>query len=219
MVALVDVPVLARGVFDYDTVDSGLLLVRLLAGLPVGALLGGWLAPRLGRGWTAGTGFALAGLAFWLMAGWGVHELQTAAWPASAQLFVCGLGLGIVIAPLSTAVLDLADPSRHGLAGSLLVLARTLGMVLGLASLTAFGLSRFQRIFLERRCDTPAAGGDLRSQLAAFEACARGALLQEYREVFWVAAAVCVLGAAVALLALGVSRRTPGRGPRAAAPA
>ena len=219
MVALVDVPVLARGVFDLDTVQSGLLLVRLLAGLPVGALLGGWLASRLGRHWTAGAGLALAGLAFWLMSGWGVHQLQAAAWQATSELFLCGLGLGIVIAPLSAAVLDLADPGRHGLAGSLVVLARTLGMVLGLASLTAFGLSRFQRIFLDRRCDAPAAGGSLRSQLAAFEACARGALLQEYREVFWVAAGVCLLGALLAALTLRSLRPAPEPEPRAAGPA
>jgi len=197
MVALVDIPVLARGVFDLSTQDSGLLLIRLLLGVPVGALLGGWLGSRLSRRWTACAGLVLAAAAFALMSGWRVDELKTSNWPASVELFLCGLGFGLVIAPLTAAVLDLTDPSQHGLASSLVVLARTLGMVIGLASLTAFGLSRFQRIFAERSCDSVSSSGGLRAQLTAFENCVRGALLQEYREVFLVAAAICLLGAVV----------------------
>jgi MFS family permease len=217
MIALVDVPVLARGVFDLDTLHSGLLLVRLLAGLPVGALLGGWLAGRVGRHWIAAGGLALAALAFGLMSSWGLSELQTAAWRATAELFLCGLGFGLVIAPLSAAVLDLADPRHHGLASSLVVLSRTLGMVIGLASLTAFGLSRFQRVFVERRCDAISSSGGLRAQLDAFEACVRGALLQEYREVFWIVAGLCLAGALLALLTLRVSREERRPAHRAAA--
>ena len=218
MVALVDVPVLARGVFDLNTLDSGLLLVRLLLGLPVGAILGGWLGGRLGRRWTVGLGMVLAAAAFALMSGWGVDELKTSGWQASLELFLCGLGFGLVIAPLSAAVLDLTDPSQHGLASSLVVLSRTLGMVIGLASLTAFGLSRFQRIFADRSCDSIVSGGGLRAQLTAFENCVRGALLQEYREIFLLTAAICLLGALLALLTLGTSReRLPE--PHAAAPA
>jgi MFS family permease len=218
MVALVDVPVLARGVFDLNTLDSGLLLVRLLLGLPVGALLGGWLGMRLGRRWTVGLGMVLAAAAFALMSGWGVNQLKTSSWQASLELFLCGFGFGLVIAPLSAAVLDLTDPSQHGLASSLVVLSRTLGMVIGLAALTAFGLSRFQRIFADRSCDSIASSGGLRAQLTAFENCVRGALLQEYREIFLLAAAICLLGALLALLTLGTSReRLPE--PHAAAPA
>ncbi len=91
-------------------------------------------------------------------------------------------------------------------------------MVIGLASLTAFGLSRFQRIFAERSCDSVSSSGGLRAQLTAFENCVRGALLQEYREIFLVAAAICLLGAVVALLTLGTTRERLSE-PHAAAPA
>jgi MFS family permease len=217
MVALVDVPVLARGVFDLDTLHSGLLLVRLLLGLPVGALIGGWLGGRIGRRWTAASGLALAAAAFGLMSGWGVHELASAAVPATLELFLCGLGFGLVIAPLSAAVLDLAPAGQHGLASSLVVLARTLGMVIGLASLTAFGLSRFQRIIVDRHCDSITSSGGLRAQLNAFEDCVRGALLQEYREVFLVVAGLCLLGALLAVATLGASRPGTRAEPHAAA--
>jgi len=217
MVALVDVPVLARGVFDLDTLHSGLLLVRLLFGLPVGALIGGWLGGRIGRRWTAASGLALAAGAFGLMSGWGVHQLASAAVPATLELFLCGLGFGLVIAPLSAAVLDLAPAGQHGLASSLVVLARTLGMVIGLASLTAFGLSRFQRIIVDRHCDSISSSGGLRAQLNAFEDCVRGALLQEYREVFLVVAGLCLLGALLAVATLGANRPEPLAEPHAAA--
>ena len=139
-----------------------------------------------------------------------------------ARVFGCDL-CGAELAETAKAgvdiqVLDLTDPSQHGLASSLVVLARTLGMVIGLASLTAFGLSRFQRIFAERSCDSVSSTGGLRAQLTAFETCVRGALLQEYREIFLVAAAICLLGAVVALLTLGASRERLSE-PHAAAPA
>ena len=218
MVALVDVPVVARGVYDLSTLDSGLLLSRLLLGVPVGALAGGWLGGRVGSRWTASAGLVLAAVAFGLMSGWRADELRTSGWQVSGELFLCGFGFGVIIAPLTAAVLDLAEGGEHGLASSLVVLARTLGMVVGLAALTAFGLNRFQRIFLDRRCDVPASGG-LRQQLTAFENCVRGALLQEYREIFLVAAGLCLVAAAVAVLTLGATRAASRGAGRAAAPA
>lgn len=218
MVALVDVPIVARGVFQLNTLDSGLLLSRLLLGVPLGALAGGWLVARLGPRWPAAAGLLLAAAAFTLMSGWRVDELRSAAPSSSAELFFCGLGFGLVIAPLSVAVLDASDARSRGVASSLVVLARTMGMVVGLAALTAFGLSRFQRIFVDHRCDVPASGGSLRQQLTSFENCVRGALLQEYREIFLVAAALCLMAAVVAVLTLEASRglRSP-PGSRAAA--
>lgn len=201
MVVLVDVPVVGRGVFDLDAVGSGLLLMRFLLGVPVGALAGGWLARRLGQRAVSFAGLILAGAAFALMSGWSVRELDTNTVSAWLELFGCGLGFGLVIAPITTAVLDQARTDQHGLASSLVVLSRTGGMVLALSSLTAFGLARFRQIFAERACDMPA-GTSLREQLVTFESCVRASLLQEYREIFLVAAGLCALGAAIALFTL-----------------
>lgn len=203
MVALVDVPILARGVYSQDTWHSGLLLTRFLVGVPVGALLGGWLAGRWGQRTSAAAGLALAGVAFVLMSSWDLQELSASGLTASAELAVCGLGFGLVIAPLSTTVLDQAHGSEHGLASSLVVLSRTVGMVLVLASLTSFGLARLQTILVQRHCDSfTSGGGSLKDQLTAYENCLRGALLQEYREIFWIAAVLCGLGALIALATL-----------------
>jgi MFS family permease len=211
MVVLVDVPILARGVFDLDTFDSGLLLSRFLVGVPVGALIGGWLAGRAGQRASAAFGLLLAGGAFLLLSGWDTHALDGAGLAASAELAACGLGFGIVIAPLSSAALDQAGGGERGTASSLVVLARTVGMVLALSSLTAFGLARLQSILTQRDCGAVAiAGGSLRSGLAAYETCVRGGLLQEYREIFLIAAVLCGVAAVLALVTL------PSRSPRRA---
>jgi MFS family permease len=203
MVALVDVPVLARGVYDLDTFHSGLLLSRFLLGIPFGALAGGWLAGWLGQRTTAAAGLVVAGGAFALMSGWSLHELSDAGVTASVELAACGVGFGLVIAPLSLAVLNRAETREHGVASSMVVLSRTVGMVLALAGITAFGLARLQRILAERHCDTLSAGpGTLLDKLNAYEACVRGGLLQEYREIFLVAAALCGVAAVVALATL-----------------
>ncbi|HEY4025546.1 MAG TPA: MFS transporter [Candidatus Dormibacteraeota bacterium] len=203
MVALVDVPVLARGVYSLDTLQSGLLLSRFLLGIPFGALAGGWLAGRLGQRATSAAGLIVAGTAFVLMSGWDLRELSAASVQASAELMAGGIGFGLVIAPLTLAVLERAGAREHGLASSLVVLSRTVGMVLVLASLTALGLARLQSILATRHCDTLTAGpGSLRDKLTAYETCVRGALLQEYREIFLIAAGLCALAALVALFTL-----------------
>jgi MFS family permease len=216
IVALVDVPLLARAAFGLDTAGSGLLLSRLLLGVPVGALAGGWLSGRLGRRWTAAGGILVASGAFVLMSTWAVDELQSAPLAAWLELLAAGLGFGLVIAPLSSAVLDLTAGSEHGLASSLVVLSRTVGMVIGLSGLTAFGLARFQAIFAARHCGLGGpADASLRDRLAAFEACSKAALVQEYREIFLVAAVVCAVAALICAWGLGGSTRAP----REAAPA
>jgi MFS family permease len=223
MVALVDVPILARGVFSLDTLTSGLVLSRFLLGVPVGAVLGGWLAGVVGQRAAATIGLLVAGAAFVLMSGWNVHALDGAGLAAWLELAACGLGFGIVIAPLSTAVLDQAEGRQYGLASSLVVLARTVGMVLSLSALTAFGLARLQVILAARNCDAvaTASGGTLRDRLVAYSGCVRGALLQEYREIFLLAAGLCAVAAVVTLLTLPSRsrRRAPERpAPHAAVP-
>jgi MFS family permease len=213
VVALVDVPLLARAAFGLDTLGAGLLLSRLLVGVPLGAICGGLLSGSLGRRWTAAGGIAVTAAAFAVMSTWTVDELQVAAVPASLELFVAGLGFGLVIAPLSSMVLDLTVAGEHGLASSLVVLARTVGMVVGLSALTAFGLARFQSIFNSRRCAVSSANASLHDRLAALEACSKAALVQEYREIFLAAAIVC----AVAALACAWGLRS--RAVREAAPA
>ncbi len=205
MVALVDVPILGRLVFSLDQLGSGLLLTQFLAGVPIGAVLGGMVAGRMGARLTATFGVVLAAASFVQMSGWTANELTLRLGPlrqADIALAACGLGFGLVIAPITAAVLSLTREQSHGLATSLVVLARTMGMLIGLSALTAFGLFRFHQIL-----GTPVLqGSDVHSQIRELERLVAAAFLQEYREIFEIAAGICLLAALTIVLTLGPQR-------------
>jgi MFS family permease len=201
MVALVDVPVLGRLVFNLDQLGSGLLLSRFLAGIPAGAVLGGWLAGRIGGRVVGVAGMVLSAAAFVQMSTWPANALALHLGPlrqADVALFACGLGFGLVIAPLTAAVLAMTRGASHGLATSLVVLARTMGMTVGLSALTAFGLYRFHQILGTPVVTDP----DLKARVDHLARLVAAAFLQEYREIFSVAAALCALSALVMLVTI-----------------
>jgi MFS transporter, DHA2 family, triacylglyceride efflux pump len=208
IVALVDVPILGRLVFNLDQLGSGLLLTQFLVGVPVGAVAGGLLAGRVGFRVSAAAGIAVSAGAFLVMSGWGSNELALHAGPlrqADLALGACGLGFGLVIAPLTAAVLTLTRGQSHGLATSLVVLARTMGMLVGLSALTAFGLYRFHQIL-----GTPVLVGSLDNRLRELQQLVAVAFLQEYQEIFRIAAALCVAAAAITAFSLRPARRSGG---------
>jgi MFS family permease len=201
MVALVDVPVLGRLVFNLDQLGSGLLLSRFLVGIPLGAVLGGWLAGRIGGRVVAVAGMVLSAVAFLQMSSWPANALTLQIGPlrqADLALAACGLGFGLVIAPLTAAVLALTRDQSHGLATSLVVLARTMGMLVGLSALTAFGLYRFHQILGTPVVTDP----DLKARIDHLARLVSTAFLQEYREIFSVAAALCALSALVMIVTI-----------------
>jgi MFS family permease len=188
-------------VFNLDQLGSGLLLTQFLIGIPVGAVLGGFAATRTGPRVAAAVGIAISGAAFLQMSGWGSDALTRHMGPlrqADFSLAVCGLGFGVVIAPLTSSVLTLTRSQSHGLATSLVVLARTMGMLLGLSALTAFGVYRFHQILGTPVLNDP----DLRARIKHLAQLVAAAFLQEYSEIFTIAAALCFAAAVVIAVTL-----------------
>jgi MFS family permease len=217
MVALVDVPIVARGIFGESELGGALLLARFMVAIPFGALAGGWISNRVGYRLTAFMGLLLAAFAFYRMSSWQADELQRrlAGVPdATLTLALCGLGFGLVIAPVAAAILDRARRREHGLASSLVVLARSVGMLLGLSALAAFGIRRFYELFNQSTLPPLAPGSSLAAQAAALQAISTTALLEEYHEIFSITAVICLLAALVALATItgggGAGARQPG---------
>jgi hypothetical protein len=138
---VVDVPVLARLTLTDSQTTAALVLVRFLVAVPVGALAGGWLLRRGGDGAVAGAGLLLAAGGLWQMSRWGEGSLEAAG--ATVVLALVGVGLGLALAPVNNAALASAPHDAHGVASALVVVARMVGMVVGLALLTAVGLHRY----------------------------------------------------------------------------
>ena len=139
---VVDVPLLARLTDTYDETGAALVLVRFLLAVPVGALVGGWSLRRLGDGAVASVGLLLAGGGMLVMSNWTLDSVGRTV-PSTVVLVVVGLGMGLALAPVNNAALADSPAHAHGVASSLVVVARMVGMVVGLALLTSIGLSRY----------------------------------------------------------------------------
>ncbi len=216
--ALVDVPLFARATRYPDSqLGAALVLVRLLAAVPFGAVAGGLAIRRSARGaLVAGGGLALVALAFVAMTTWSstalsdhlvVAGVRLPVTASDIELVVCGLGFGLAIAPVNAAVLAAVPARVHGVATSLVVVARTVGMLVGISALTAVALHRFYAA--EARIGSPIAMCP-RHPLAcpSYDRATNAALISELHTIF-AGAAVCA-AVAVALSPL-LARRHRGR--------
>ena len=204
--ALIDVPLFARTTVDGGSqLKAALVLVRFLVALPVGAVLGGYLTRRLPAGVVAGAGMLLAAVGFGLMTRWDVDSLAQAV--ATVPLVVGGLGFGLALAPVNAAVLATTDSAVHGVASSLVVVARMVGMLVGISGLTTLGLRRYYA----EQADLPSlrqvcgAGAGLCDDYA--DLLQRAAIAQEHT----VFAGAAVAAVAAAVLALALFRGAPTR--------
>ena len=203
MVTLVDVELFGQGVLSMDQNQAAALLLRFLIALPIGALIGGWLATRVGDRGVAFAGLLIAAGGYWLISHWGLdvltkrHDLVVFSLPTfDTDLVLAGLGLGLVIGPLTSAALRAVPPAQHGIASSAVVVARMIGMLVGIASLSAFGLYKFQQILHS----LPKARGnplDIADQITRNY---QTAYTREYGYIFTITWIVCVVGALLGLL-------------------
>ena len=203
MAALVDIPIFARATAYGSQLGAALVLLRLLAAVPVGAVLGGFLCERLGYRVTTLLGMALTTAMFVLMGGWTAGSLGSGLRLSDPVLVGCGLGFGLAIAPINAAILGAVAAARHGLAAALVVVARMVGMLVGISLLTAIGLHRYYQEAATIPSPAVLCPGHPLS-CAAYNALSQHALLDELRTVF-LAAAVCT--AAAGLIGAAMLRR------------
>ncbi|HEY9564472.1 MAG TPA: MFS transporter, partial [Nocardioides sp.] len=168
-----------------------------LIALPVGAVLGGYLIRRFSAGVVTAVGMFAAAGGFVLMAQWDEDTLRH--WPVNLTLLLTGFGFGLALAPVNAALLASTEDSVHGVASALVVVARMVGMLVGISALTTIGLRRF--FDANVTC--------LEDHTNRYGYCGTQAALAQEHTVF-LGAAVCAVMAALLALLLFRGARTKG---------
>lgn len=199
IIAMVDIPFFIDTVMNGSALDSGLALLRLTAMIPVGAIVGGLLCPRITCRVTAVIGLLLTALGFLLMHLWplDVNWLQI-----TASTIIGGLGFGLVIAPIGTTAINAVSNQQLGMASSVITVLRMVGMIVGLAALTSWGLGRFHEIITAFKPPvgvTPFSA----SYQAALSKYATFAGHEVYTSIFLAAGIICLVAIVPALLLEG----------------
>ncbi|MEV0670079.1 MFS transporter [Mycobacterium sp. NPDC050441] len=207
MVTLVNVELFAQGVLGKDKYDAAFLLLWFLGALPIGALIGGWIATRIGDRIVTFVGLMVAAGGFWLITHWSIdvldktYDLALFRLPVlDTDLAIVGLGLGLVIAPLTSAALRVVPAAQHGIASAFVVVARMIGMLIGMAALSAWGLFRFNQHLASLAAAASTSEMSLQERLASQAVRYREAYVSMYGDIFGITAIVCVVGAVLGLL-------------------
>jgi MFS family permease len=195
--ALIDIPLFARTtVYPDDQLPAALVLVRFLLALPVGAVVGGYLIRFLAPGPVTAIGMLLAATGFVLMTRWGLTTIEEPV--ANLALLTGGLGFGLALAPINAALLAFTDDDVHGVASAFVVVARMVGMLVGISALTTIGLRRY---YSEQLAVPPVQDVcDGKSRCKAFSDLLRVAGIAQEHAVFWGAAGCAVVAGVLALV-------------------
>ena len=153
-----------------DATAAALWLLRMTATIPVFAIVGGWLLRWVDARWMAVVGLALIAAGMFRLSGWPVGIAEPRL---TLDMVTAGVGFGLVIAPLMHRAIAAAPSDYRAVAASMVVVSRMLGMTLGMAALSAWGVNEFLTILVETPSPLMTPGLD---------AAARAQALVEYRE-------------------------------------
>jgi MFS family permease len=147
-----------------SALTSGFVLALAFSGGLAGAPLAAVLVPRIGRRTTAFAGVALVGVGLLPLG----FTTATTAVPVVALLLILeGFGQGLLTVAYTDLVTDTLAARDRGVAGSLALLTRTIGVVSGASVLTALHAHAAQEGFMAGyRFAFVAAGGGLLTLLA-----------------------------------------------------
>lgn len=209
---------------DYTALETGLRILPVATSIAVASIAGGQLAPRLGTRAVVTTGLVLLGSSFLWVSTIGVEV----SYPATIvpQMVLMGLGLGLITTPATESIMQVLPPARAGVGSAVNDATRELGGTLGVAVVGSLFSSLYGArlaTLLEDRLDpaTLAEAEDsvgfadaLAARVAGVGAAVDDAFMEGLAASCLVVGALCLVGAAVAVVALpGRGRSTPGETP------
>jgi MFS family permease len=146
IIGMVTVPLLAATVLEKSPLEGGLQLLRMTVAIGFGALIGGYITQRIGERSPVIIGTIITGMGFLLMSEW---TLNIAEPTLTIHLAITGLGLGLVISPITETALGKVNSDQRGIASALLSSSRMIGMIAGLAVMTALGTAQFHELLVD----------------------------------------------------------------------
>ncbi len=207
IIAMADIPLFVNTVLSQQVATSdmamvsGLALLRMTAMIPLGALLGGWLCSRLSCRLVGIIGLLFTATGFYLMSRWPISVDWT---QITISTLTAGLGFGLVIAPISTTAINSVRSSQAGMGSAIITALRMVGMILGLAALTSWGLAYFKQLAARFPSLPASATGAQFAQWAHNYALHLiGAAHSVYSAIFFVTMILCLIAIVPALFLWG----------------
>ena len=141
ILAMVTVPLTADTVMLKEPFTGAMWLLRMTGVIPLASVAGGWLLPRLGARTLTVSGLLMVAVGLFLCSRW---ELGVDDPELTLQLLLAGIGFGLVIAPILHRALSAVGEDYRATGASLVTVSRMMGMTLGLAAMSAWGVEHFQ---------------------------------------------------------------------------
>lgn len=214
IIGMVEVPLYAYTLFGMTEIQAGLLLIRFTIMIPVGAIIGGWVADWIGYRVTAVLGFLIAAGGYLLVSHW---PIDPSGGLMTRDLLISGLGFGLVIGPISASVVSASGPRWMASGSALVTVSRMVGMVIGLSALSSWGVRRYNALTAHLYVPIVRPSGLSDAQWQAMqnqsEAALRGALHTVFSDFFTIAAIVIAVAVIPALFFYRSKMRETGRLP------
>jgi MFS family permease len=141
--ALVQIPFFAYATVAATPIEGGLLVIRMTVFIPIGAIIGGLLINRISHRYTAAAGFTLAAIGLFMVSRWGI---DVSSMTQTRDLMLVGLGFGLNSPALAAAVVGSIEKARLATGSAIHIVAKTTGMMLGLAAMGGYGIYQFESI-------------------------------------------------------------------------
>jgi EmrB/QacA subfamily drug resistance transporter len=196
---------------DFSPLSTGVRILPVAVSIAVASVAGGLLAPRLGTRWVVVSGLTMFGLAMgWIGLTAGVDTSYASV--IVPQMVLIGLGLGLVSTPATESIMLVLPSARAGVGSAVNDATRELGATLGVAVVG----SLFSSVFADHLAasaygDFPALAPAQDSVAFAVQAAgqhphllaaAQDAFLSGLAAGCFVVALLCLVGAAIGLVAL-----------------
>jgi EmrB/QacA subfamily drug resistance transporter len=136
---------------------TGWVLSGLTLTMAIVSAFAGRIVERRGYRLPASVGLAVGGIGFWMASRWTSGTTYVEMLPG---LMVAGAGFGLVLAPVATAVINVAPAQERGVASALVIILRLVGMSLGGSIALAWWTGRVQTLTADLSAGSSLFGGD-----------------------------------------------------------